>query len=221
MTNQSPAQNINQDIDTNTIIVHWKMRNGKTLVSWCMALDFYPRIYCNFQIYRYNKSIVNYITTYEQIKNIRFSYKAGVLVIDEAWLNANSKDTFSKDNRILQEVLFLIGKKNLSLIWIAQRYKSIDINARELADLIIEMKKIRRKNKPPIFIATKQRQKGDRLIQITQYSIDTIGIFKALNITYNQLEESKLTKTKNLEEGKTGENYITNSGQKYRKKIYN
>ena len=66
-------------------------------------------------------------------------------MIDEAGINANSKDTRSKDNRDLQEILFLVRKKNCSLIWISQRFESVEINARVLSELIIEMRKIRRK----------------------------------------------------------------------------
>jgi hypothetical protein len=72
----------------------------------------------------------------------------------------------------------LIGKKNLSLIWIAQRFESIDINARALCDAIIEMKKIKRYNSHPIFIATKQKQKGSKLEFVNSYSLDSIAILK-------------------------------------------
>lgn len=208
---QSPAQNITQEIDTSTYIVYWKMRNGKTLNAICMALDWEGRIYSNVNIYRDWKSIVNYLESYEQIKKIRFSYKPWVLIIDEAWLNANSKDTFWKDNRLLQEVLFLIWKKNLSLIWIAQRFESIDINARVLADAIFQMRKISRYEKHPIFICTKQKQVGQKLEYIQQYHVDSIQYMKLKNITYDQLEESKLKKTKEIQED---EDFTSNNNKK-------
>jgi hypothetical protein len=49
---QNSSQNIEHDIDTNTFIVYGKMRNGKTLNAICMALDYYPRIYSNVNIYQ-------------------------------------------------------------------------------------------------------------------------------------------------------------------------
>lgn len=208
MSEQIPSKHIEQDINTNTFIVYWKMRNGKTLNAIVMALDFYPRIYSNVNIYQNKKSIVNYLETYEQIKYIRFSFTPWILIIDEAWLNANSKDSFTKDSRLLQELLFLIWKKNLSLIWIAQRFESIDINARVLCDAIIEMRKIQRKNKHPVFVAIKQKQKGQRLERINSYNLDSISILKEYNITYNQLEESKLWKTKDIKEAKDKKNII-------------
>ena len=200
MWEQSQANNIQQEVDTTTMIIHWKMRNWKTLNAICIALDYYPRIYSNVNIYKDWESIVNFLEGYQSIKNIRFSYTPWILVIDEAWLNVNSKDSFSKDNRLMQEVLFLIWKKNLSLIWIAQRFESIDVNARALVDLILQMTKIKRYNKHPIFKVVKQKQKWGRLEFINSYKLDSISILKELGITYNQLEESKLSKTKDTKE---------------------
>jgi hypothetical protein len=65
------------------------------------------------------------------------------------------------------------------------------------------MRKIQRGNKHPIFTAIKQKQKGAKLEWINSYNMDSISILKYYNITYNQLEESKLSKTKDLEEAKT------------------
>jgi len=205
---QTQGNNIEKEVDTTTMIIYWKMRNWKTLNAICIGLQYYPRIYSNVNMYQNWKSIVKFLEDYQSIKNIRFSYTPWILIIDEAWLNVNSKDSFSKDNRLMQEVLFLIGKKNLSLIWIAQRFESIDVNARALVDLILKMTKIRRQNQHPTFIVTKQRQKWWQLEFITQYKMDSISILKSLGVTYNQLEESKLSSTKNLETAKSTKNLV-------------
>lgn len=208
MTEQSLAQNIDKNIDTTTFIIYWKMRNWKTLLGILQALKFYPRIYSNFQIYDKGKSIVNFIDDFRKIEKIRFSYTPWVLVIDEAWLNANSKDTRGQENRLLQEVLFLIGKKNLSLIWIAQRYESIDVNARVLADYVFQCKKINRWDKTPLFRVKKQIQRWTKLETLHEYYLDSIGIMKMLNISYNQLEESRIKKIKHLENEEKENNLI-------------
>jgi len=195
---QSPASNIEQEIDTNTFIIYWKMRNWKTLLWICLALDYYPRIYSNFGIYQKNKLITKICKDYQEIKNIRFSYTPWVLIFDEASINANSKDGMTKDLRLLNEVLVLCWKKNLSLVWIAQRFESIFIDARVLADRIIKVRKIKRKDNHPVFIANTEKQKGAKLEFIDSFRIDSIWILKNFNITYNQLEDSRLTKTKDL-----------------------
>ena len=185
-----------------TRIIYWKMRNGKTLNAIRLALDYYPRIYSNVNIYHKWKSIVKLIETYQQLDRIRFSYTPGVIVIDEAGLNANSKDTRSEDNRLLQKVLFLAWKKNCSVIWIAQRFESIDINARVLADVIMQIRKVRRWKLHPVFRITKQKQQWSRLLYIQQWENDTIRELNSYNITYDTLEESVMVKKKDIKESK-------------------
>lgn len=197
---QKQWNNIQVEIISKNWIIYWKVRNWKTIQAITLALDFHPRIYSNFNIYRKNISIVNFIESYQQIKNIRYSHTRGVLIIDEAGLNANWKDWLTKDSRLLEEILFLCWKKNLSLIWIAQRFESINVNVRALADVIIEMKKISRWKYKPTFIVIKKKQKWINLIHVNSYRFDILGLLKWHNITYNTLEESKLAKTKDLKD---------------------
>lgn len=205
---QLESQKIEKEIDMLTFIIYWKMRNWKTVLWIRIALDYYPRIYSNVNIYHEWKSIVNLIEDYTKLDNIRFSYTPWVIVIDEAWLNANSKDTRSEDNRILQKVLFLWWKKNCSIIWIAQRFESIDINARVLADYIINVKKFSRGKKHPLFYVTKERQKWWKLLYVQRYRTDTIAEFKEIWVSYNTLEESKM-KTKKQKKEEETENELT------------
>jgi hypothetical protein len=71
-----------------------------------------------------------------------------------------------------------VGKKNCDLVWIAQRFESIDINARVLATLIIEMRKVRRRERPPLFIITKKKQVKNELKYLLQYKFDIIEYMK-------------------------------------------
>ena len=193
MTEQYQARNIVQEIDMKTIIIHGKMRQGKTITAIHMALDekYNGRIYSNVDIYHNSKSILTKkIIDFDQLDKIRFSYTHWLIIIDEAGINANSKDGFSDTNRLLQKILFLAGKKNCSVMWIAQRYESIDINARVLADIIVKVKKIRRWGRHPVFILTRQRQNRQLLEYIQQYKLDVISELQYLWITYDTLEES-------------------------------
>lgn len=194
MTEQK--RNIVHEIDMKTIIIHWKMRQWKTITAIHMALDekYNWRIYSNVDIYHYGKSIITKkIVDFTELDRIRFSYTHWLIIIDEAWINANSKDSFWETNRLLQKILFLAWKKNCSVMWIAQRYDSIDINARVLADIIIKVKKIRRWKLHPTFILTRQRQKRLQLEFIQQYKLDVIWELKVIGITYDTLEESVMT----------------------------
>lgn len=191
---QKSSENFNVEISTVWIIIHWKQWSGKTLMAINLALDWEKRIYANFQIFKNWKLKNHLLEDVHAVHKIRFSKIPWIIVIDEAWINANSKDSRSEQSRILQEILFLVRKKNCSLIWISQRFESIDINARVLSELIIEMRKISSWKAPPIFIATRQRQRGMNLDRVNQFKIDTIWMMKAQWITYNTLEASKFKK---------------------------
>ena len=73
---------------------------------------------------------------------------------------------------------------------------SIDVNARELADLIIKMKKIKRWNHRPLFEVTRQKQNWNNLELVNIHRIDTIAIMKYDKLTYNTLETAKFTNLK-------------------------
>jgi len=77
MTEQYQARNIVQEIDMKTIIIHGKMRQGKTITAIHMALDekYNGRIYSNVDIYHNSKSILTKkIIDFDQLDKIRFSY---------------------------------------------------------------------------------------------------------------------------------------------------
>lgn len=175
------------------------MRNWKTLLGLSIAFsDFRPRIYSNFQIYQDWKSILNkHLKSYQEVERIRFSYTPWVIIIDEWWLNVNSKDWFKETSRIMQKVLFLAWKKNCSVIFIAQRYNSVDVNFRELADAIFECKKIPRKNTYPFFIINKYKQKWIKFEYDWNYEFDIIKWMNYNRLSYNTLEESEMRNEKN------------------------
>lgn len=118
-----------------------------------------------------------------------------MILIDEAGINLNSKDGFSDMSRLLHEVLFYSGKLNCSMIVTAQRYNSVDINFREMSDLIIEMHKVgRHREGYPTFRATRLKQYGVKLEHAGEYYIDSIGLMDNIGISYDTLEKSKIQK---------------------------
>jgi hypothetical protein len=194
MNEQRASENIDQELDTISSIIFWKQGGWKTTIALELAFENWEkRIYSNFSIFKNWKQINKQIEWIHTILNIRFSYTPWVIIIDEAGINANSKDTFNKDNRKLIETLFLARKFNCSFIWISQRFDSIDINARILADIIVEMVKIRRWKLHPTFVAKRQKQKWAKLQLVNTHKIDTISIMKYDKLTYNTLEASRFT----------------------------
>ena len=196
--------NNDTELDTQWIIIYWKQGGWKTTIWLVIAFENWKgRIYSNFQIKCNWEQINRDLRSIKDVKNIGFSMTPWVIIIDEAWINASSYDTRSWNSRILQEVLFLARKKNCSFIWIAQRYESIDINARLLADVIIRMSKIRRYKKKPIFKAKRIRQKWTKEILVNSYTIDTLKIMENWWLTYNTREASKFDWKEKKENQKT------------------
>lgn len=192
MSEQRSSENIQQELDTMGIITYWKQGSWKTTISLELAFENWEkRIYSNFSIFKNWKQINRVVSWIWDILKIRFSYTPWVIIIDEAGINANSKDWRSETNRILIETLFLARKFNCSFIWISQRFESIDVNARVLSDLILQMHKLRRGGLHPLFRITRQVQRWNKLEMYNIHTIDTIKLMEYDKLTYNTLETSK------------------------------
>lgn len=186
---------ISHEIDTKCIIIYWKPRNWKTILAVTIWYESYrKRIYSNFNIYRKWVSINKKFNTFAEVSNIRFSYEHGVIIVDESGINVNSKDGRTDTNRTMQEILFLSGKKNCDMIMIAQSYESIDINFRRNAQAIFYVEKIKRYWRKPTFKVERQVPDGEKMRVIATWEVQTLDIMDYYKITYDTLEESRMTK---------------------------
>lgn len=185
---------INEEIDTQWIIIHWKQRNWKTILAVNLALDKWDhrRIYANIKISVNGKELPNYLSSIKDIKKIRFSKIPWAVIIDEWGTNFSSRRSLSKENAAFSELLFLIGKKNCTMIFIAQRFEGLDVNWKELCEFVFKCKKIRRWTNYPLFSITFQKFKKWDLQFQSQYTADLIKIQKIMKIKYDQLEASNL-----------------------------
>lgn len=180
------------EIDNKIIIVYWKMGQGKTLIALLMSvLDFWDRIYSNIAIKIKEKQISVNISDRKTIDEIVFDPKPWVIIIDEWGINYNSRRSTSLDNQFISELVFLSRKKNCSMIFISQRFESLDANVKTLADLILKMKKLRVWNKL-FFEVEKQKYIKKNLLTIQKFRVDILEIFNIKNISYNTLETSKI-----------------------------
>lgn len=192
-TSKSANSIVAQEIDTKWFIIHWRQWHWKTSLAVFLAVESWPkRIYSNISIFKDWEPIGKYIKEVKEINDIRFSYEPWVVIIDEAGINYSWRRALSQENAIFSEFLFLVRKKNCSLIFISQRFESIDINARALAEVIFECKKIRRGKKHPLFKITRQKYKRGKLDFMSAYIVDTISLLKFDKIEYDQLQSSKV-----------------------------
>jgi len=180
----------NSHIDTKTIIIYWKQGHWKSLLSVALSVDYLHRLYGNITISQNEKIATNLISKIENFDELEFSPIEWLMLIDEVWLNFNANEHQSAKNKALSKHFFLIRKYNLSSIFIAQRWKSVPTNLRELADIFIFCEKIRQWNKPPLFKISIQELDDDweKLYTVTSRIIDLIWLLQKMKISYNTLE---------------------------------
>lgn len=188
----SPVKVFSGSLETKSVLVYWLPWWGKTLTSWLLTC-WYKRIYSNTDFYRYGKQINKKVTSMSQIKRLKFSETPWILVIDEVWINANSRNSQSDGNKLFGELSFIARKHNLYLVWIAQRLMSFDINQRDLSNLILHCKSVPRGKKHPLIHVTRERDlwRGNTQFD-AEWLIDIISIQKAFWATYNQLDQSRI-----------------------------
>lgn len=186
-------------LNSDTFIIHGNRWQGKTVfASSVFAYHYKYRLYSNFQIFQYWKSITNYYDTYEKLSSIQFSPTRWILILDEWWFNFSVKSWKTKENNILREFMFLSRKLNLSLVFIAQNYENLEPDSRRSCDYIFEVSKILREDKHPLFEITRQTEKkiGETWFILEPQEINTVDLISFQNqhwLTYNQLEASKLS----------------------------
>ena len=184
----------NKNVDIKNYVIYWKMRNWKSMLATCIATEF-DVIYANYEIKHKNKNISILIQKTRDLARIKYTAQKAVLVFDEAWINFNSKDSRSKNSRFLQNLLMLCWKLNLNIIWIGQRWKSIDVNVRDLCTDIYQVRKINRRNYPIFMIDIKKRGKHiDEVLTNRTIRADLIMWLKEDNITYDTFAISQLDK---------------------------
>jgi hypothetical protein len=166
-----------------------------------MSCD-YTRIFANFEIYKnekfekiywkkkeiYKRMINNLIRTYEELNNIQYSDNKWVLIIDEAWINFNSRNSMSKMNKKFNELMFISRKKNLDIIIIWQLFFTIDKVLRQLSTYNFVMNWKKWENFE--YFIYKNTTFGEILLWTKK--INLLKILSNLQLEYNTLDVSIL-----------------------------
>jgi len=77
-------------------------------------------------------------TMKDTIKQVKEAEKKSVLVMDEAGVQFGSRESMSKQNKLLSKVLQTFRFKQIALIWTLPDMKMIDVNARRLMHTYLE-----------------------------------------------------------------------------------
>lgn len=179
------------EIDNKNIIIYGRPGAGKSLVCNAIIVN-YTRIFSNINFFKNWKQLNHRINTIQDLELVPFDIEPWVAIIDEGGVNMSSRRAMSKENAAFSEFLFLWRKKNVYIVWISQLVDSIDKNVRLLADLVINMHKIRREGTYPLFSIEKKIYFKNDLIFGWERKIDLIRFMKLTKREYNTLESSKV-----------------------------
>lgn len=195
---------INFDIKFKNIIIYGKSWEWKSIILNLIAQD-YKRIYSNIKLFQdkrvkvknkfvfETKLITKTIKRASEFEDIKYEKEPWLIIVDESWINVSSRESMSAKNKLFSRVLFLWRKANCYIIWLTQRLKSIDINQRELSNLILEMHKIYRVGFAyPLFTAQKVKLKGEKKEFLQKYTLDMILYMRLTRRSYDTLETSIL-----------------------------
>lgn len=112
--------------------IFWQMWSWKTLLATIIASN-YDRIYCNYEI-KWIK--IQKIKNMNDILNIEYNDEKWILILDEFNINASSRNSMTKKNKQLNELLVLSRKKNLDICVIWQDFYWIDKVYRNLIQYV-------------------------------------------------------------------------------------
>ena len=190
-----------QPITNKIINIFWLPWSWKSLMATCMTCD-YTRIFANFEIYKiekfeqkfwkkkqiYKKLINNLIKSYSELQQIEYNNIKWLLIIDEAWINFNSRNSMSNINKKFNELMFVSRKKNLDIIIIWQLFFTIDKVLRQLSTYNFVMNWKKGENFE--YFIYKNTTFGEILLWTKK--INLLKILSNLKLEYNTLDVSIL-----------------------------
>lgn len=140
------------------------------------------------------------------IKKMKFDTTPWILILDEAWVNNNSRRSMSNDNIEYWNLSRLQRKLNVYVVWIAQQDFTFDKVQRLGANLILNCYWIDLPNGWFMVNVTREKRiKGtNNFIFDAERNINVIAMMKRLWYTYNQLDESIIIWSKKTEKQKKG-----------------
>ena len=182
----------------------WKTALSTIIAGIGIKAGDYKRIYTNYEIKWIPKNIfykrLQGKTDLEELENLNINAKIppkGILILDEAGRNLSSRNYNSIINKMFSSFLMISRKANLDIIWIAQRFGSVDVNYRALVEYLRKPKTRQKDGKTNISaILYKNKMELDdklNLKPIKKIKIKDINkTFKDLWISYNTRDVANL-----------------------------
>lgn len=165
--------------------------SGKSFFATFLA-SFYREIFSNLDITRMGILVSNRMKDLKDAKKIWFSNVKWCILIEEAWVNINSRKWQSEENMEFSALGMLWRKKNKDIIVIAQLARTVDINIRELCKYRFDMRSFR-VGSWIMFEVTIYDRWGNIM---WSKEIDLVRWANMTGFSYNTLEESIITNKK-------------------------
>jgi len=191
------------EVETKSVIIYWEPGSWKTQTAWLCSL-WYERLYSNVDFYKHWKKRNETIKFISDIKKLKFNEKPGLLILDEMWVNWNSRRSMSKQNIEFWQLGMLQRKFNIYTVWIAQQDFSFDKNQRLSASLILHCQAILRKNNTMLIRVTREKvlRGQNKFFFDAEWILNIISMQNALWYTYNQLDQSVIVWSEKTEKQK-------------------
>lgn len=126
-------------IKTRIISIYWLPGEWKTFFATFLSM-FYGRVYSNVDIFQNGKKKNITIKSIVDIEEkIKFHHERWLLIIDEWWANANSRESMSEKNKIYWRLAMYCRKYNVNIAMISQLERMQDVYYREMSYYHFEM----------------------------------------------------------------------------------
>lgn len=151
--------------------------------------SFYQEIYSNIKIEYFWKQISNDIRSIDDISKISFSEKKGCIILDEAWVNMNSRRFMTDENMRYWELAMLWRKLNKDIYIIAQMDYTVDKSVRNLCRYTIHMRAWYSWKNYLMFEFDVMDRSGQL---VSQKQIDLFEWARQSGFSYSSLESSRI-----------------------------
>lgn len=158
----------------------------------CFLAYFYTRVYANIDIKYWKEQKSNIYKEMQDLEKIKFSEVKGLLIIDEWWINVNSRRSSSSRNLEFWKLAMLSRKKNVDVLIIWQLERSLDVYYRELSRYIFQMTSYFVKADYLMFEAfiKKMNYTWDEILGFRK--LDLIKFSRLTNLKFSTLESSEI-----------------------------
>ena len=173
--------------------------SGKSFIAALLA-SIYREIDSNLKISYYWQQVSNDLYDIKQIWKIRFWEIKWCIVLDEAWVNMNSRKFMTDENQLYWELAMLWRKLNKDIIVIAQMDHTVDKNVRLLCKYHFEMNSWQIWQDYLMFEYNLYNRHWNLLCQ---KQIDLFEWARLSGFSYSSLEDSKIWKIKYWDEDDT------------------